>query len=718
MTRRLVVSLVLATLFCRVLQVPLGASAPAVQNTSFIRVPQDTDLQTAINQVSDGGVIEIAAGTYSSPSGGFVISDLGKSFTIRAAAGATVVLDGGGIREILTFVNSSADRGGLVVFQDLIFANGRAVTDGRAGGATLYRAQAYFLRCTFRENQGMQPSTGGGGVLVAQGSEVTFESCTWSGNTAKNFGGGLVVSDQSKVTVRDSLFVNNRTNVPGHSQTAAGGAIHVGNSTLLVYGSRFEENQAGYVGGAIYAIGEWGSQTYVVVGNSEFVRNSVAPAYVLPWPTEGGAVHAEDQTVVTIYDSRFIENRAMTGGALNLYRAVVEVLRTVFQDNAATGTGAANGFGGAISAISNDVPADGNENRRTAHLVVTDSLITSAIPSAGQSGGGIYAAGDGNRAYGLNGVTQQGTPADNRAKVTLERVVIFNVSVQEANAPGTGIGAGMLVDLVDLTMRDSLIISNKAAGANNSSGGGLAIINNSLARLERVTLAYNVVGKFGGGMFVQGSIIEAQDCALFGNKVDNGVYGSAIFAAPDVSRNIDADGFFSGCTMSNNVGLPIFDDDRDIAGGPINDVRYNANRMYQPPGGYVYRNSLAGIHDVASLNGLTVVRPRSGRNTAKVESPNIALSSLPAVGTLLAIPPYSLPSSSVALRHYLGFSWNGISAELNGVPLTTTAGVVEVPGAGVYTLTVTGETSTLTVTAEIRELQRSIYLPLVLRASS
>jgi hypothetical protein len=40
------------------------SSASAI---AFIRVPEDTDLQTAIYQIGNGGVIEIAHGTYSSP---------------------------------------------------------------------------------------------------------------------------------------------------------------------------------------------------------------------------------------------------------------------------------------------------------------------------------------------------------------------------------------------------------------------------------------------------------------------------------------------------------------------------------------------------------------------------------------------------------------------------------------------------------------------------
>src|SRR4051794_20965887 len=64
-------------------------------------------LQQALDSVSDGGVIELAAGTYSAPTGGWTIfPDLSggtRSFTVRAAAGANVVLTGNNTTRILTF---------------------------------------------------------------------------------------------------------------------------------------------------------------------------------------------------------------------------------------------------------------------------------------------------------------------------------------------------------------------------------------------------------------------------------------------------------------------------------------------------------------------------------------------------------------------------------------------------------------------------------------
>src|SRR5437016_4889273 len=71
---------------------------------ALVHVPGDqATLQDAIAAVSDGGVIEMAAGTYTAPAGGFTVLDFSKGFTIRAAAGAAVTLSGGNSTDIIRF---------------------------------------------------------------------------------------------------------------------------------------------------------------------------------------------------------------------------------------------------------------------------------------------------------------------------------------------------------------------------------------------------------------------------------------------------------------------------------------------------------------------------------------------------------------------------------------------------------------------------------------
>ena len=100
------------------------ALTAASYGQSIINIsPTQGSLQGAIDSVPEGGVIELAAGTYDAPTGGWTIFPDGnggtKSFTIRAANGANVVLNGGGTTETFTFTTPKP-----VTFQGLTFSNG------------------------------------------------------------------------------------------------------------------------------------------------------------------------------------------------------------------------------------------------------------------------------------------------------------------------------------------------------------------------------------------------------------------------------------------------------------------------------------------------------------------------------------------------------------------------------------------------------------------
>jgi predicted outer membrane repeat protein len=718
---------------------PLAEGTPEI-----IYVPGEMDLQTAIYQIDDGGIIEIADGIYPSPLSGFGINNLGKGFTIRAASSATVVLDGGTSRDIVRFINTSLAAGGLVVFEGLTFADGYSSTDGLAGGVTLQYAQAIFRDCIFQNNRGNQPSTGGGGVFVALSSTAIFINCDWEGNSAKNFGGGLAVNELATAYIHKSVFNDNRTNLPNHAIWAAGGAIHVGNSNLRVSNSWFEDNQAGYVGGGIYAIGNWQDpvstpRSDIIIMNSTFVNNQAVPdpSVTPPSPTEGGALHAEDQTTIVIRNSRFVTNRAEIGGGVNLYRAVIDIYGSVFLGNQATGLGVGNGFGGAISAHSNDTGGDGNNNRRPASLTIQDSLIQgrySSVTTVGQSGGGISIGGDANRTYGQNGVTQMGTVAENRAIVDLENVVFADLDVKEVGGePGTGVAGAIQVGLTDLEGNNILVILSDALafdpGNSNGSGGGMAVLDQSLVNITNATFAENTAGKYGGAIFAQGSTINLSDSNLIGNEISPGIvepgnlsYGAAIFSSPDTGRNLYVTGVVENCLFSNNVGLDIYDDDR--AAGPINDVRYNNNHFYSTTfGGLVHKDSVIPTPFVtpSELNSLVITRDVGVPSTDK--SPlggNISLGSEPVFGVIHAVPSVILseettgPGAPPAVS-YLGYSWSGGSASLDGSPLSGVAGsgVTETSVAGLHTLSVAGQTYTVYVPLMIPR----IFLPLIIRDS-
>lgn len=695
-----------------------SSNAPRVPNSGYIRVPTDVaDLQSAINQVSDGGIIEILGGTYYSPVGGWRINNTQKGFTIRAAAGATVNLDGGGTRDILRLMNTDVTWGRPIVFEGLTFRNGLSQTEGIAGGVTLHHAQATFKNCVFQNNTGNQHSTGGGGTLIALNSTAFFFDTVWTGNSAKNYGGGMAVNNSATAYIYYSKFVNNRTNLPHHLAQAAGGGLHIGNSTVRVVNTRFEGNQAGYVGGAMYARGEWmGSGANVIVANSTFVNNqALRDASVnFSLPTEAGAFHVEDRATAKIYNSRFVTNSAHTGGGVVTYRAHLEIYNSVFQGNRATGTGVANGFGGAVMALSNDTLEDGGTNRPSAYLRIENSLIQGrygTVTTVGQAGGGLYASGDANRMYGQNGVSQQGDAATNRATVIIRNTVFYDTDVQETiGVPGTGVGGGLVLDLANLTIENSIVALADALGATNSSGGGMAILNQTAATITNSTFVRNTSQMFGAGIFIQGSTVTMTGGSLIVNEISPGVsepistsYGAAIFASPDTGRNLSVTGTIQNVVISNNVGLPIFDDDR--TNGPINDLRYNGNQIYSTTfGNQVYTNSIAGLccKTVAELNYLIVSRANGTSTDKSPSNNNVAPGSAPIVGAILAVPSLILQTNAKddpapPTTAYLAYAWSGGSATLDGVPISGNSGLSSYTTTGVHTLSVAGTSFSATI---------------------
>ncbi len=129
-----------------------------------------------------------------------------------------------------------------------------------------------------------------------------------------------------------------------------------------------------------------------------------------------------------------------------------------------------------------------------------------------------------------------GTLDDNRAKVNLKRVMLHDLDVKTPSVAGTGVGGGILVDLVDLEFGMSLVINCDAIGTTNSSGGGIAVINQSFVDISSTTFANNSADIFGGGMFVQGSTMNANDNKFIRNTINNTNFGSAIFTSPMVGN--------------------------------------------------------------------------------------------------------------------------------------------------------------------------------------
>jgi hypothetical protein len=647
----------------------------------LVRVPQDAkDIQTAINTVTDGGVIEIAANTYATPPRGFAISNERKGFTVRAAG--SVVLDGGGANLLLRYENGQRSRGKLVTFEGITFRNGASVTEGYAGGVTLSAAEARFVGCVFENNTATGKTSGGGAVRVLDGSDATFAATIFRGNSSLNRG-GAIEAIVSTVTIQGGELADNRVNLPGHKAASAGGGIYLLDSTLRVSGARFQGNQAGWVGGGIYGYGRWADpvtspKTLVQVSRSTFSGNSAGGTIPSPTATTGGAIHVEDQATLEVDSSVFTANVAELGGAIDNYRAVTEVRGSWFQGNRAPLTGTAVGAGGAIFVSAPDFADSSTEfgaiNRRASQLILSDTLFQGGGTVA-HTGGCVLVGGDESRAFGLNGVAAAGTVEENRTRVEMRRTVLSDCDVATAPQGGAGTGGAIQAALVDLVMEDSLVMDSHAQIA----GGGLALERDSVGVISGTTFANNSAAQVGGGaLFLHGSTVQVAGSRFLGNQASQ---GSAIYANPlthsGFPRNVG--GLVSGSVLSGNGGIAVWDS--EPGSGLVNGVRYHGNQFF--PSERVYGGNSAGF------GGISV--DQLNRLSNKSDGSNVRLFTAPRVGTVLAVPPFLGPGApGSGGKSFLAYAWSGGSATLAGRSLPARAGLLEAAAGGDQALSVDG----------------------------
>ncbi len=648
------------------------ASADSV-NVIYVPGSNNKDLQTAISEVGNDGIIEIAAGTYNTPSGGFSISSLSKSFTIRAASGAAVTLAGGGSRRIFDIRNSPYGLQGSITFEGITFSGGYS-NPGLVNAISIDQSNVAFIGCTFQDHVN-------GAVLVRNGSTVFFNNSVWRNNlTWNDNGAGFEIWD-STAYIHGSQFINNQNNATTSDSVPLGGAIYAVNSTLRITNTRFEGNKSGGHGAGLYIIGLWTSSSGsdVIIANSTFVDNQVVRPSDYSLPIEGGAINVEDKSTLRVYHSRFVTNSAQIGGGVNIFRARAEIYNSVFQGNRATDTRTTSGFGGAINFNYYDRPD-------YASLLIEDTLIQGrygSVTTVALSAGGLNAT---------------GLTTTSRPSAVLRRMVFYDLDTWQGSAIAT---SG-----VSLSLEDSLIIYCDASKTGGGIGGGVLLYPGGMANISNTIFAFNSADQWGGAFFAQGAQFNITNSVFYKNKINlsaNLNYGAAIFTAP-VEYQTMVSGVVAGSTFVEQTGRAIFDDDRSIPSS-YNAVIYNANRFYEPnfDSGKVYRNSIATSVTPSGLNSLIVTRSGGAPSTDKSVVDNQTLSASPSISRLMGVPAAVLPSvaagdSQTSSPAYLAYVWNGTSASLDGAALSTNASVQSTTTSGTHILAVDGANTTIQLT--------------------
>jgi len=247
-----------------------------------IHVPADyPTIREGIDAANAGDVVEIACGTYFEHD-----IDLKPGIAVRSESGKPdcVVIDGqqqdgiffihvlsqSVVLEGLTIQNGNRGgyRGGGVwagsgdlEIRNCVFTLNRA----RTGGAVRVGSVNLLISDTTFQWNGASVAWGGGeggGLSIVHGQAI-LSGCTFIGNQASRFGGGVEVTGTGTASFNDCVFSNNGAG-------SAGGAANVTGTSASFNRCLFDDNEVrtGGLGGAIQSSGILDVEACTFVNNS------------------------------------------------------------------------------------------------------------------------------------------------------------------------------------------------------------------------------------------------------------------------------------------------------------------------------------------------------------------------------------------------------------------------------------------------------------------
>ena len=440
------------------------------------------------------------------------------------------------------------------------------------------------------------------GIVMLYGStgNVSITGCTFQNNSAGYDGGAVMLyGSTGDVSITDCTFLGNSAN--------RGGAVELYESTgdVRITGCTFQGNSAGGDGGG--AVMLHGSTGDVSITGSTFQNNSAGGG--------GGAVMLHGSTGdVSITGSTFQKNSAGgDGGAMMLYQSTgdVSITGSTFQNNSDGDGGGAVMLFGSIGDVS-----------------ITDCTFLS------------------NRANGGGGAVMMYGSTGGVLDVPIH-VSITGCTFQNNNVGGDG-GAVMLFESTgDVSITDCTFLSNSAGGDGVGDGGGAVMLFGSTGdvSITDCTFLSNSAGGDGGVMMlhqskgdvsITGSTFQNNNAGgggggdgggavmLFGSKVDVSITectflsnsaggdGGAMMLHQSTGDVSITDSTFQSNSAGGGGAVMLFGSTGDVS---ITDCTFLSNSANGSGGAVMMYGSTGGVLDVSiyvSITGCTFQNNSAG----------------------------------------------------------------------------------------------------------
>ena len=468
----------------------VGTSGGGIRNTGTLSL---------VNSTVTGNTAELNGG-------GILNGELGLQGTLNLSnsqISGNSAVDGGGIynndQSQVTIVDSAvtgntASGDGAGLYNDLQATIGIARSDISGNMATLDGGGIYnndLSNLTINDSKvNNNTANQGGGIFNEEAASLTVSRTTVSGNTS-TLGGGGIYNDGGVATLTDISILTNTAHLDG------GGLYNATGGQVTITNGYFDDNSADRDGGSIANFGI----SLSVSGTT--VRDSDAQQF------GGGLYNDQEEGTVSIFNSSFINNLAVSGGGIyNQELGVINLdLSDVLQNNASSdGGGIYNTSNATINVERTTV--DGNRalngagiyNDDIAQLNLFDSTVSNNIASG--DGGGLY-----NNSFELASVvnaTISGNEAANNGGG------IFNSadgSIEVTNATvfnNSSIAGGGIFNAVDgfVTVANTIVAGNSTTSPGPDVTGDFDSRGNNLIGVGGISTGFtdgvngDIVGTF------------------------------------------------------------------------------------------------------------------------------------------------------------------------------------------------------------------------------
>ena len=429
-------------------------------------------LRTAVQDASDGAVIEIAQNlTYGFTGTNSTIEVL-QDITVKSKGGSTYTLNAGG---------KGADGGA---------ANPKVIGIFEVKGnktlklehLTLTKAEKYAVYVDHNSSLTMKNVTikdcktndNAAGIYFNKGKDLTLENCTiekCKGKGSQSSGGIDIQVPKGTVSIKDTAIKNCEAN--GANSTGGGIHLYNVNNAQCTLENVTVDSCSALSGGGVYA--EKGTLT---ISGGSFTENTATSAAA---NGGGGAIYnkGSEITITGCTIGGYDANMAVRGAGIFVDEGAKCILKAgvKIQNNIADGTNP-NGGGIFVNKASSGTMAGTLIIEGTSEEPVTISQNTADY------GGGIYSFGNAEIKYAEiqgNSVKHNGGGMFNAGTCMMDNVKVENNTASNT-ATSAGNGGGIYSNK-ELTLKDTTLTGNTA----KMNGGGI-YIDNSLFNMSGSTV--------------------------------------------------------------------------------------------------------------------------------------------------------------------------------------------------------------------------------------